>query len=81
MREDRGKGESDSDGRYDKWQKKRDIPAFPTSQQFSLYFCKYKAMPWQQSFILLPDLYEHSPASETGDVDSHLLTPQWLHYT
>lgn len=28
------------------------------------------------SFVLLPNLYEHSPASETGDVNSHLLTPQ-----
>lgn len=28
------------------------------------------------SFVLLPDLYEHSSASETGDVNSHLLTPQ-----
>lgn len=29
-------------------------PAFPTSQQFSLYVCKYKAVPWQHKLCSAP---------------------------
>lgn len=54
LREERWKGGSGSDGRYDKWQEKWDIPAFPTSQQFALYFCKYKAVPWQHKLCSAP---------------------------
>lgn len=49
---------------------------FPPHSSSPFISASIRLYPDSTSFILLLDLYEHSPASETGDVDSHLLTPQ-----